>query len=244
MIAASSIANKDEPRMAKKPAAKSESRPTNRGTIERSFLKQGLKILGVDEVGRGCIAGPVYAACVSLDYDALHDLDDKSRALIRDSKTLSSAQRQKILPILHIVCKDWALGFSTVAEIEEQGIVPATFQAMLRAYETMKETHDLLLIDGKQLNPMLPIRQEAIIGGDGLCFAIAAASILAKEARDAFMREAAETFPHYDFHENVGYGTKSHLSALESRGITPLHRRNFAPVTRYAELGHYFSVTV
>lgn len=229
--------------MAKKPA--NPLRDTSKqGSIERSFIKQGLKILGVDEVGRGCIAGPVYAACVSLDYDALKDLDTKTRALIRDSKTLSTAQRQRILPILHVVCRDWAVGVSTVTEIEEQGIVPATFQAMLRAYEAMKETHDLLLIDGKQLNPMLPIRQEAIIGGDGLCFAIAAASILAKEARDDFMRQAAQNFPHYDFHENVGYGTKSHLTAMEVRGITPLHRRNFAPVTRYAELGHYFTVTV
>lgn len=229
--------------MAKKPA-KSSRESSNRGSIERSFIKQGLKLLGVDEVGRGCIAGPVYAACVSLDYDALKDLDSKTRALIRDSKTLSSAQRQRIVPILHMICRDWAIGFSTVQEIEEQGIVPATFQAMLRAYQSMKESHDLLLIDGKQLNPMLPIRQEAIIGGDGLCFAIAAASILAKEARDDFMRQAALNFPDYDFHENVGYGTKSHLTAMETRGITPLHRRNFAPVTRYAELGHYFTAPV
>jgi ribonuclease HII len=243
MIAALSTVEKEFPSMAKKPA-KSPRDTSKQGSIERSFIKQGLKILGVDEVGRGCIAGPVYAACVSLDYDALKDLDTKTRALIRDSKTLSTAQRQRILPILHIVCRDWAIGISTVTEIEEQGIVPATFQAMLRAYEAMKESHDLLLIDGKQLNPMLPIRQEAIIGGDGLCFAIAAASILAKEARDDFMRQAAQNFPHYDFHENVGYGTKSHLTAMEARGITPLHRRNFAPVTRYAELGHYFTATV
>jgi ribonuclease HII len=243
MIAALSTVEKEFPSMAKKPE-KSPRDTSKQGSIERSFISQGLKILGVDEVGRGCIAGPVYAACVSLDYDALKDLDTKTRALIRDSKTLSAAQRQRILPILHIVCRDWAIGISTVTEIEEQGIVPATFQAMLRAYEAMKEPHDLLLIDGKQLNPMLPIRQEAIIGGDGLCFAIAAASILAKEARDDFMRQAAQNFPYYDFHENVGYGTKSHLTAMEARGITPLHRRNFAPVTRYAELGHYFTATV
>jgi ribonuclease HII len=243
MIAALSTVEKEFPRMAKKPA-KSPRDSSNKGSIEQSFIKQGLKILGVDEVGRGCIAGPVYAACVSLDYDALKDLDTKTRTLIRDSKTLSTAQRQRVIPILHIVCRDWAIGFSTVTEIEEQGIVPATFRAMLRAYEAMKETHDLLLIDGKQLNPLLAIRQEAIIGGDGLCFAIAAASILAKEARDDFMRQAALNFPHYDFHENVGYGTKSHLTAMEARGITPLHRRNFAPVTRYAELGHYFTATV
>ncbi len=229
--------------MAKKPAKTSRD-SSNRGSIERSFIKQGLKLLGVDEVGRGCIAGPVYAACVSLNYDALKDLDTKTRALIRDSKTLSSTQRQRIIPILHMICREWAIGFSTVNEIEEQGIVPATFQAMLRAYEAIKEPHDLLLIDGKQLNPMLPIRQEAIIGGDGLCFAIAAASILAKEARDDFMRQAALNFPDFDFHENVGYGTKSHLTAMEMRGITPLHRRNFAPVTRYAELGHYFTAPI
>ncbi|HYX39460.1 MAG TPA: ribonuclease HII [Oligoflexus sp.] len=243
MLPAIRTVEKEFPRMAKKPT-KTQRELRNRGSIERSFLKQGLKLLGVDEVGRGCIAGPVYAACVSLDYDAVKDLDTPTRMLIRDSKTLSTMQRQKVVPILHMICREWAVGSSTVTEIEELGIVPATFQAMLRAFEAMKDAHDLLLIDGRQLNPMLPIRQEAIIGGDGLCFAIAAASILAKEARDDYMRQEALNFPHYDFHENVGYGTKSHLTAMEARGITPLHRRNFAPVTRYAELGHYFTATV
>lgn len=220
-----------------------KSNPKGKGQIERDLLEQDLRILGVDEVGRGCIAGPVYAACVHLDYAALKKLKAPERALIRDSKTLSTAQRQKIIPVLHTICKEWAIAASSVAEIEELGIVPATFQAMLRAYEGMRESYDVLLIDGKQKNSMLPIRQEAIIGGDGLCFSIAAASILAKEARDDFMRAAAASFPAYHFSDNVGYGTKSHLTALESDGITPLHRRNFAPVQRYAELGHYWTPT-
>jgi ribonuclease HII len=243
MIPPTRIVEKEFQRMAKKPS-KSPRDLSRKGKIEREFLEQGLRLIGVDEVGRGCIAGPVYAACVSLDYAALKKLSAATRALIRDSKTLSSAQRQSIIPTLHLICKDWSIASSSVAEIETQGIVPATFQAMLRAYEGLNESYDLLLIDGKQQNPMLPIKQEAIVGGDGLCFAIAAASILAKEARDDFMREAAADFPDYDFAENVGYGTKSHLTAMEARGITPLHRRNFAPVTRHAELGHYFQPTV
>lgn len=226
--------------MAKKPA-KAKRDLSSKGLLEQELHKSGLKILGVDEVGRGCLAGPVYAAFVALDYEALQGLDPSLRLLIRDSKTLSKAQRQKIIPTLHAICREWAVGKSTVREIEEMGIVPATFKAMARAYSELKQGYDRVLIDGKQTNPFIDLPQQAVIGGDGLCFAIAAASILAKEARDDFMRQASLDFPAYDFGENVGYGTKSHLTALEESGITPLHRRNFAPIQRYAEQGHYFS---
>jgi ribonuclease HII len=226
--------------MAKKPA-KIKRDLSSKGLLEQELQAELLRIVGVDEVGRGCLAGPVYAACVALDYTALQRLDSTSKSLIRDSKTLSATQRQKIIPTLHGICKEWTVGAATVREIEEWGIVPATFRAMARAYHELKLGCDVILIDGKQKNPYLELRQEAVIGGDGLCFAIAAASILAKEARDDFMRQAAVNFPDYDFSENVGYGTKSHLNALEERGITPLHRRNFAPIQRYAEQGHYFN---
>lgn len=201
-----------------------------KGQLEAHYLREQVKLLGVDEVGRGCLAGPVYAACVAINYELLRKLDKQTKLLIRDSKTLSQRQRQAILPIIHSVCEEQALGFASVEEIETDGIVPSTFRAMLRAYQSMKGQYDLLLIDGKHKNPLIHLEQQTVIGGDGLCFAIAAASILAKEARDAFMRKAAETYPHYGFTENVGYGTRTHLEALKQFGITPLHRRNFAPI--------------
>ncbi|RZA22461.1 MAG: ribonuclease HII [Proteobacteria bacterium] len=186
--------------------------------------------MGVDEVGRGCLAGPVYAAVVALDYYAIDDLDEKLRDLIRDSKQLSSKQRAKIVPVIHEVALEYGVGSASTREIEDLGIVPATFLAMTRAYEQLKTPWDLLLIDGNQKHPNLPLEQMTIVGGDALCYAIAAASILAKEARDAVMRAAHEEYPQYGFADHVGYSTKAHLQALRTHGITPLHRRNYAPV--------------
>lgn len=203
-----------------------------KGQIERAHLDLGLRLLGIDEVGRGCLAGPVYAACVALDYDRVWQLDRKTQSLIRDSKKLSAKQRQSVLPLLAEVCLESAIASASAREIEKLGIVPATFLAMSRCFLQLKGRYDLLLIDGNQKNPQIPLDQECIIGGDGLSFAIAAASILAKEERDAFMRHAASEYPDYAFQENVGYGTKSHLNALAAHGITPLHRRNFAPISR------------
>lgn len=205
-----------------------------KGSIERRLIKDGIRLLGIDEVGRGCIAGPVYAACVAIDYARLQRLDVKTKDLIRDSKTLSGKQRQKIIPVLHEICLEQAIASASAREIETLGIVPATFLAMQRCYSQMQQTYDLLLIDGNQLNPQISLAQQSVVGGDGLCFAIAAASILAKEERDAFMRKAAVDYPHYDFQGNVGYGTRSHLQALSLHGITPLHRRNFAPISSLA----------
>lgn len=201
-----------------------------KGAIERKSLKQDRRLIGVDEVGRGCLAGPVYAAVAALDYYKIDALDDTTRDLIRDSKKLSSKQRQRILPVLEEVCIEWGIGHATPREIEALGIVPATFLAMKRAYLSLKESYDLLLIDGNQRHPDMPMEQMTVVGGDSLCYAIAAASILAKEARDAVMRAADELYPQYGFGDHVGYGTKSHLQALEKHGITPLHRRNFAPI--------------
>jgi len=201
-----------------------------KGLIEKKNLQKDRRVIGVDEVGRGCLAGPVYAAVAALDYYKIDDLDETTRDLIRDSKKLTSKQRQKILPVLEEVCVEWGLGHATEREIESLGIVRATFLAMKRAYLNLTESYDLLLIDGNQKHPDMPMEQLTVVGGDALCYAIAAASILAKEARDAVMRAAHEHYPQYGFGEHVGYGTKSHLQALQEHGITPLHRRTFAPV--------------
>ena len=201
-----------------------------KGALEKKHHRRDRRIIGVDEVGRGCLAGPVYAAVVALDYYKVNDLDGTVRDLIRDSKKLSSKQRQKIIPVLEAVSVEWGIGQASAREIEALGIVPATFLAMKRAFLHLKHEYDLLLIDGNQVHPDMPMEQETVIGGDGLCYAIAAASILAKEARDSMMREAHLEYPQYGFGDHVGYGTKSHLQALAEFGITPLHRRNFAPI--------------
>jgi ribonuclease HII len=207
-----------------------------RGAIEEEFTAQGLTIAGVDEVGRGCLAGPVYAACTILDYGKLLRLPPETLKLIRDSKTLSSDQRQRIVPVIQEVALEWSIGKATVGEIERYGILRATFLAMRRALKSCRHDVCVLLIDGKLPLAGYKGRQQAIVKGDNLCYAIAAASILAKEARDAFMQKQAEAFPAYGFEHHVGYATRHHLAMLKEHGITPLHRRNFAPVTEYAEI--------
>lgn len=202
-----------------------------RGRLERSYRSQGQILVGVDEVGRGCLAGPVYAASVILDFNLLAKRPKRERDLIRDSKTLSSAQRQRILGCLDMIVVDRAVALAEVTEIEEHGIVGATFLAMRRALQALSHPFDLVLVDGKARIPDLSWRQETIIGGDRLCFSIAAASIYAKEARDAFMRGQATEFPAYGFERHVGYGTKEHLDAIRSHGVCPLHRRNFSPIS-------------
>lgn len=201
-----------------------------KGAIERKVLRKRRKPIGVDEVGRGCLAGPVYAAVVALDYYAIDDLDEEVRDLIRDSKALSAKQRQKIIPVIHQVSLEYGVGSASVREIEDLGIVPATFLAMTRAFEQLKTPYDLLLIDGNQKHPNLPLEQMTIVGGDALCYAIAAASILAKEARDDVMRAHHLEYPHYGFGDHVGYSTRGHLEALRTHGVSPIHRRNYAPV--------------
>jgi len=207
-----------------------------KGYFESQARDQGISMVGVDEVGRGCIAGPVYAAAASLNYEKLFQLDKKQLHLIRDSKTLSSAQRQQILPIIESIALDYAIGIATVADIESDGIVPATFTAMRRALAQVHGSYDLLLIDGRSPLPSYSGQQRAIIKGDSLVYAIAAASILAKEARDKHMREADLDYPGYGFAKHVGYNTKQHLDALDEIGICPLHRRNFAPIRTYVPI--------
>ena len=202
-----------------------------KGQIELEQVGKGNSVIGVDEVGRGCIAGPVFGACVALDYSKLKGLDSKTLGLIRDSKKLSALQRKKIQPIIQGISKECHIGRSSVREIEKYGIVEATFLAIRRALDQCDKSYDLLLMDGKQKVSGYTGNQMAIVGGDGLCFAIAAASILAKEARDAYMKRKSSEFPEYDFDKNVGYGTKTHLSAIHDYGICSLHRKNFSPIS-------------
>ncbi len=202
-----------------------------KGEIERQLLAQGLILAGVDEVGRGCLAGPVVTACVILDYKKLAALDEKTRSKIRDSKTLSAKQRDELLTLIADLSVDLAIGVATAREIEDVGILKATFLAMNRAIAGIsKIIPDLILVDGNQAIQGQIIKQQTVVKGDSLCFSIAAASIIAKEHRDHFMREQADVHPHWGFERHVGYGTAQHIAAIHSHGICHLHRKNFAPI--------------
>ena len=144
------------------------------GSIEKALIKEGKSFVGVDEVGRGCIAGPVYVAAVALDFVKLLKLPKSTRSLIRDSKTLSRSQRRKILPIIESLSTDCQVAFSSVREIEQQGIVPAINEAIKRALDHCQNKYDLLLFDGKHTLPFYRRPQKAIIKGDHLCYCIAA----------------------------------------------------------------------
>jgi len=206
--------------------------PPNKGILETSLSKSGL-VAGVDEVGRGCIAGPVFAAAAVLDVEKIQNLPEKTRSLIRDSKTLSKKQREGIIPILEEILESYAIGKATAREIEKLGIVGATFEAMHRAIAALEADFSMLLVDGNKPLPDYQGSQQWVIKGDSLCYSIAAASIMAKEARDHYMEKQAKKYPDYGFESHVGYGTKKHIDSIEKFGICPLHRKNFAPVTNY-----------
>jgi ribonuclease HII len=202
-----------------------------RGGIEKELARKGLSFAGVDEVGRGCIAGPVYAACVVLDFPRLIELDRKERDLIRDSKRLTREQRARILPLIEEIALAWHVGIATVEEIERINILQATFMAMRRAIYGAKVSLDhWLLVDGNTKISGYDGPQLCVVKGDSKCYSIAAASIIAKEARDAYMQEQAQLFPDYGFAEHVGYATPGHLDRIAAHGPCPLHRRTFEPI--------------
>jgi ribonuclease HII len=180
---------------------------------------------GVDEVGRGCLAGNVVAAAVILPDILPLGLE----AHIRDSKTLTAKARQTISDALTplAIC---AIGTASVSEIDELNIFHASMLAMQRAVLGLPQSPVLALIDGNKIPPGLPCPAQAIIGGDSKSLCIAAASIVAKVERDRYMMELATRWPGYGWERNAGYGTAVHLKGLREHGVTPHHRRSFAPV--------------
>lgn len=207
---------------------------TQKGWVEKQAYEKGLLIAGVDEVGRGCLAGPVYTASAILDLRKLFMLPPKERNLIRDSKKLSLKQKKEAADILKEVTLSSSIGISSVETIERLGIVPATFAAMRSALSKLKHPFSKVYVDGNKTIPSYTAtEQEFLIKGDNLSFTIAAASILAKLSRDAYMTEQAEAYPDYGFERHVGYGTKAHLEAIHQHGVTPLHRKTFAPIRDY-----------
>ena len=177
---------------------------------------------GVDEVGRGPLAGPVVAAAVVLD-------PARPVAGVADSKVLSARRREELAVEIRARARAWALGRAEVAEIDRLNILGATLLAMHRAVVGLSPRPDVAYVDGN-IAPALPCATVTVVGGDARLAAIGAASILAKVARDAEMRALAERYAEYGFERHKGYATAAHLDALARWGPTPVHRRSFAPV--------------
>ena len=192
---------------------------------EKSAWAQGYRaIVGIDEAGRGCLAGPVIAAAVILPYDWVP-------TGLADSKTLPESQRETLYSELIVRARAYAIGSATAEEIDSINILKATHLAMRRALQNLPVGFhpDLALIDGLPVRPF-PIEQIAIVNGDALCVSISAASILAKVTRDRLMRDYAREFPAYGFENHKGYGAPKHLHALQTEGACAIHRRTFRPV--------------
>jgi len=183
---------------------------------------QNFLIAGVDEAGRGPLAGPVVAAAVILD--PLRPIDG-----LADSKILSERKRESLFEIIKAVALSWSVGVASVEEIDEFNILQATFLAMQRAVNGLAIQPHKVLIDGNRL-PSLHIPAQAIVKGDSKVKVISAASILAKVERDRIMADFHKKYPDFSFHLHKGYGTQQHLTEIKQFGILPIHRKTFNPV--------------
>lgn len=185
-----------------------------------SFFEEGIVEAGCDEAGRGCLAGPVVASAVILPADFSHPL-------LNDSKKLSETQRDKLRPLIEKEAIAWAVSFVDHAEIDQINILQASILAMHRALDQLETRPESLLIDGNKFKPYRELPHHCMIKGDGRFLSIAAASVLAKTHRDAFMKELSSEFPAYGWHRNKGYPTADHRQAIASHGATPYHRQSF-----------------
>ncbi|RLL72353.1 ribonuclease HII [Paenirhodobacter hankyongi] len=181
-----------------------------------------LRIAGTDEVGRGPLCGPVTAAAVILDPARIPEG-------LNDSKKLTAKRRAALVEEI-TASADWCVAHASVEEIDSLNILRASHLAMCRAVAGLRRLPDHVLVDGNRLPQDLGVSAEAIVKGDGRSVSIAAASILAKEARDALMVGLAQQYPGYGWERNAGYPTRDHLQALLDLGVTPVHRRSFKPV--------------
>lgn len=187
-------------------------------------IPSGSAIAGIDEVGRGCLFGPVFAAAVVLDGEAA---DALQAAGLTDSKKLTPRRRAVLVPRIEERSLAWALGQASAREIDGMGIRGATELAMLRALQRLPSRPELVLVDGTLLLRLWSGPQRTVVRGDSRSAAIAAASVIAKEARDALIRRLAVRFRGYGLEKHVGYGTALHREALLASGPTALHRRSF-----------------
>jgi ribonuclease HII len=186
----------------------------------KSFYNKGIIEAGCDEAGRGCLAGPVFAAAVILPTDFENEI-------LNDSKILTEKQRFELRPLIEKEAFAWAVEAVSNEEIDEVNILNASFLAMNRAVQQLKIKPGHLLIDGNCFRPQNKIPFTCMIKGDGRFFSIAAASVLAKTYRDDFMAKIHEEFPAYDWKKNKGYPTQKHRDAIRKYGITKYHRKTF-----------------
>lgn len=184
------------------------------------FLNKGVVEAGCDEAGRGCLAGPVFAAAVILP-------EDFCNALLNDSKQLSEKQRYELRPIIEQEAIAWAVGIVDNHEIDKTNILRASIEAMHRAIRQLKVRPEALIIDGNRFYPFEDIPHTTIVKGDGKMMSIAAASVLAKTYRDDFMMQIDNEFPQYNWRVNKGYPTKDHRAAIAKYGATKYHRMSF-----------------
>ena len=188
--------------------------------LENQIYSQGYKLVcGVDEAGRGPLAGPVYAAAVLLPRDAVIPG-------LNDSKKLTERKREELFEPIKTTALSYGIAFATVEEIEELNILNATFLAMNRAIAQLELQPELALIDGNR-NSGIELNSQCVVKGDSLCADIAAASVLAKVSRDRYMLQMDELYPQYHFRQHKGYGTKLHYEALRKYGPSPIHRLSF-----------------
>ena len=187
--------------------------------LEAYYTKDVIEA-GCDEAGRGCLAGPVFAAAVILPPDFKSEL-------LNDSKQLSEKNRYALRPLIEQEAIAWGIGVVTAPEIDAVNILKASFLAMHRAIDQLKVQPQALLIDGNRFTPYKEIPFTCMVKGDGRFLSIAAASILAKTYRDDYMLQLAEEYPSYGWQQNKGYPTRAHREAISKHGITPYHRKTF-----------------
>lgn len=198
--------------------------------VEAELYDKGLgAIAGIDEAGRGPLAGPVVAGAVILESSGAV-AKELIAAGLRDSKTMTEKARERLFELIAVRAESWAVGEASAVEIDAINILQATFLAMRRAIEGLSVSADFLVVDGRMTIPRVDLAQKCFHKGDRDLVSIAAAAVMAKVTRDRLMKKYAEDFPSYGFDRHKGYGTAAHLSALQQFGPCSIHRRSFAPV--------------
>ncbi len=202
---------------------------------EQNLFNEGYKLVaGIDEAGRGPLAGPVVAACVIFKPGfKAEDLEFSELRLVKDSKKLNEKKREALFKAIKEEAQEIGVGICDHKTIDRINILQATFLAMKKAIGALKEKPEFIMADGKFLIPNCSYKQKAIIGGDKLIFSIAAASIIAKVTRDRIMREMHEKYPNYGFDRHKGYGTRLHIERLKKHGPCPIHRMSFKPCKHF-----------
>ncbi len=199
---------------------------------EKELLNNGYKyIAGVDEAGRGPLAGPVVAACIIIDNDFKFSEDDDLN-IVTDSKKLNQKKREKLFNIIKEKVKAVEISVISSKEIDKTNILKASLAAMNKAVNKCNIEANYILVDGSFKIPNIKTPQEAIPQGDAKIFVIAAASIIAKVSRDFLMTKYDEKYPNYQFAKHKGYGTKLHLEMIDKYGPCPIHRYSFAPIKK------------